>query len=153
MGSTASTIDDPAGATNAVDLRAVREDIAKWLHRPEHDDGSLAPLMIRFAWHCCGTWDRHKKTGGSNGGTMRFLAEQADPENKGFAEARALVEKVKRAHPRLSVADICVLCGTVAIEATGGPRVPFKVGREDWTEDAAVAVHGKGGLPVWRRRA
>ena len=147
MGSTASTIDDPAGATNAVDLRAAREDIAKWLHRPEHDDGSLAPLMIRFAWHCCGTYDRNKKTGGSNGGTMRFLAEQADPENKGFAEARALVEKVKRAHPRLSVADICVLCGTVAIEATGGPRVPFKVGREDWTEDAAVAVHGKGGCP------
>ncbi|KAH8051801.1 cytochrome-c peroxidase [Aureococcus anophagefferens] len=98
MGSTVSTIDDPAGvATNAVDLRAAREDIAKWLHRPEHDDGSLAPLMIRFAWHCCGTYDRHKKSGGSNGGTMRFLAEQADPEKQGFAEARALVEKVKRA--------------------------------------------------------
>ena len=45
----------------ARDLRAVRADIARSLRDASHDDGSLAPLFIRFSWHCCGTYDRQNR--------------------------------------------------------------------------------------------
>ena len=81
--------------------------------------------MIRYAWHACGTYDRFKRTGGSNGGTMRFEAERADPENAGFAKAHALVQEVHAKFDWLSSADVQILAGYVALEASGGPAVPF----------------------------
>ena len=41
-------------ATPSHDFAAVREDIAGRLLDRQHDDGSLAPLMIRYAWQNCG---------------------------------------------------------------------------------------------------
>ena len=110
------------------DLRAVRRDIAAALHDPGHDDGSLGPLMIRFAWHCCGTFDKATGTGGSNGGTMRMPTEQADPENAGLGKARDVLEGIHNRYEWLSLADLYVLAGTVAIEASGGPAIPFATG-------------------------
>lgn len=133
-----------------MDLRELRQSIAAGLHDPSHDDGSLAPLMIRYAWHSCGTYDKEKGNGGSNGGTMRFGAEREDPENAGFGKARAFVQKLREAHPdarKLSEADLQVLCGTVAIEATGGPHVTFSTGRADWSLAEATRVFGSGGCP------
>ena len=134
-------------STPSHDFAAVREDIAGRLRDRQHDDGSLAPLMIRYAWHHCGTYDRHKRTGGSNGGTMRFDVERADPENAGFAKAHALVKAVKDRFPALSSADIAILAGYVALEQTGGPAVPFAAGRRDLDIDEARKVHGPSGCP------
>lgn len=128
-------------------LTAVRAKLQDKLRCPGHDDGSLAPLFIRFAWHCCGTYDSEKCTGGSNGGTMRFPAEQADPENAGLDKAREAILDVHRQHPELSFADIAVLAGYVAFEATGGPVIPFATGREDFSEDHALSVHGPSLCP------
>ena len=47
-----------------IDLSAVRNDIAHLLHDQTHDDGSYAPLLIRFAWHNSGTYDKTSNTGG-----------------------------------------------------------------------------------------
>lgn len=137
----------PPPAPQQRDLSAVRRDIESRLHDRRHDDGSLGPLMIRYAWHACGTYDRHTKTGGSDGGTMRFEAERGDPENAGFAKAHALVAAVKAKFSWLSSADITILAGYVALECSGGPAIPFSLGRRDWTEEQARRVHGPSGCP------
>ena len=129
------------------DLRAVRRDIAAALHDPGHDDGSLGPLMIRFAWHCCGTFDKATGTGGSNGGTMRMPQEQSDPENAGLGKARDVLEGIHNRYEWLSLADLYVLAGTVAIEASGGPAIPFATGRLDYTADQAEARYGERRCP------
>lgn len=131
----------------ARDLRLVRKALAVMMHEPSHDDGSLAPLFIRFAWHCCGTYDKTLGNGGSNGCTMRFESELNDPENKGLGKAFALLDEVHAQFPWLSRADLHVLAGTVAIEVAGGPGIEFATGRKDFTSDQAVATFGPRGCP------
>ena len=97
--------------------------------------------------HLSGTYDRHKGTGGSNGSTMRFPAEAQDPENAGFAKAKAALQTVHERHPEISLADVWVLAGYVAIELSGGPPIPFAYGRSDFTLEQAIAVHGASGCP------
>lgn len=41
----------------------------------------------RLAWHASGTYDKISKTGGSQGGTMRFKEELADGANAGLVNA------------------------------------------------------------------
>ena len=52
-----------------------------------------------------------------------------------------LVDQVEEAFPGvLSRADIQVFFGGLAIEHMGGPRVPFRYGRKDFTEAEALAT-------------
>ncbi len=46
-------------------------------------------------------------------------------------------------HPEVSVADLWVLAGTVAIEALGGPKVPMAFGRTDAASGAACPAIGR----------
>jgi len=50
----------------------VRQKIREVLPKPEYDDGSAGPVLVRLAWHCSGTYDKESNTGGSNGATMRY---------------------------------------------------------------------------------
>lgn len=68
---------------------------------------------------------------------MRFEMERKDPENKGFEKALALVEKVHQKYPKITRADLHVLVGYVAFEVTGGPFIPFKTGRRDFSLEEA----------------
>merc|ERR1711865_1150010 len=130
--------------TSTKDLTQVRRYIHSLFQDYNHDDGSLAPLMLRFAWHQCGTYDLASNTGGSNGHTMQFPTEQKDPENAGFAKAGIFMQKIKTKFPDLlSTADLSILTGTCAIENMGGPRIPFRYGRVDFTQEQAVSIHGK----------
>ncbi len=131
-----------------IDFKMLRRDLGRLMRSdPTHDDGSLGPLFVRLTWHCCGTYDIASGTGGSDGGTMRFSTEQADPENAGLEKARALLEQVKSKHPGISRADLYVLAGYVALEVAGGPEVPFRRGRRDVPFEEAQAaflpLHGK----------
>mmetsp|Transcript_23406 Transcript_23406/g.44039 ORF Transcript_23406/g.44039 Transcript_23406/m.44039 type:complete len:384 (-) Transcript_23406:17-1168(-) len=121
-----------------LDLTLVRSDIKNSLRDRNHDDGSYVPLLIRFAWHNAGTYDKDTNTGGPNGSTMRFDEEANDPENAGLGKAMRVLEPIKRKWSFLSYADIWMLAGCVAIEASGGPRVPFSYGRRDFTEEEAL---------------
>ena len=58
-----------------------------------------------------------------------------------------LVGKVGKSCPMLSEADIQILCGYVALEDMGGPKVPFCFGRKDFTREEAVQRNGPSGCP------
>jgi catalase (peroxidase I) len=79
---------------------------------------------------------------------MRFAAEQNDPENKGLEKARRVLEGIHNKHKYLSLADIFILAGYVALEATGGPVIPFSSGRRDFSEEQAQQVYGPSLCPV-----
>eukprot|EP00040_Diaphanoeca_grandis_P023920 m.130796 g.130796 ORF g.130796 m.130796 type:complete len:386 (+) comp29501_c1_seq1:185-1342(+) len=157
-GAASSSSDDPKDLARqllkarqthkSINLTTVRKDIKTILdNAPNHDDGSYAPLCIRFAWHLSGTYDKEKKNGGSNGATMRFKTESEDPENAGLPLAIKILEPIKQKYPWLSQADIWILAGYVAIETTGGPHIRFATGRQDFTMEEAVASNGPTGCP------
>mmetsp|Transcript_17750 Transcript_17750/g.32720 ORF Transcript_17750/g.32720 Transcript_17750/m.32720 type:complete len:315 (-) Transcript_17750:99-1043(-) len=126
-----------------LDIAAVRSEIGRRMEVLGHDDGSLGPLLIRLAWHCAGTFDATEGSGGTNGCTMRFSAEQGDPENNGLGKAREMMEPVKERFPELSYADLYALAGTVAIEYMGGPAIEFAYGRKDFTPEEAHERYGE----------
>jgi cytochrome c peroxidase len=69
-------ISAPGQIKGPVDYYAVYLAIAELLDEdPDYDDGSYGPVLIRLAWHAAGTYDKHTKTGGSDGATMRFHPE------------------------------------------------------------------------------
>lgn len=108
------------------------------MDNPSWDDGSLAPIFIRLAWHSSGTYDAASGTGGSNGAGMRFSKgpEAADPENAGLEVARAFLEPVKRKFPTISYSDLWILAAYVGLEHTGGPVIPFVPGRTDHPDES-----------------
>ncbi|KAG9306030.1 hypothetical protein G9A89_002027 [Geosiphon pyriformis] len=125
------------------DFAAVREAIKEVLPQPGYDDGSAGPVFVRLAWHASGTYDLHTKTGGSNGATMRFATEANDPANAGLERAREFLEPVKKKFPWISYADLWTIAGVVAIEAMGGPVVPWKPGRTDKTKESECPSNGR----------
>uniref|UniRef100_A0A061R9T9 Cytochrome c peroxidase, mitochondrial n=1 Tax=Tetraselmis sp. GSL018 TaxID=582737 RepID=A0A061R9T9_9CHLO len=115
------------------DYDAVRKAIADILEAEDYDDGSYGPVLVRLAWHSCGTYDKATGTGGSNGATMRFNPESEWGANAGLNVARNLLEPVKRQFPWISYSDLWTLAAVVAIEEMGGPAIPWRPGRSDAT--------------------
>ncbi|KAI8924183.1 heme peroxidase [Entophlyctis helioformis] len=128
---------------------AVRADLKAIMPNKDWDDGSLGPVLVRLAWHASGTYDAKSKTGGSNGATMRFKPESNDGANAGLEHARQFLEPIKAKHPWISYADLWTLAGVVAIEAMGGPVIPWRSGRSDKREDTVTAkdIPPNGRLP------
>jgi cytochrome c peroxidase len=130
-----------------LNLVPIRNKIAALMESDRmHDDGSFGPLFLRLAWHCSGTYTKATNTGGSNGGLMRF-EKSADPENSGLTKATDLLESIKAEFDFMSHADIYILAGCVAIEAMGGPFIPFRYGRVDFDEAAATEKYGMSKCP------
>jgi len=116
--------------SSKTDYNAVAQSIADMLEdNPSYDDGSYGPLFVRLAWHASGTFSAKDGSGGSSGGCMRFKPEAEWGANAGLGLARALLEKVKAKHPFISYADLYTLSGVVAIQAMGGPVIPWRPGR------------------------
>ncbi|KAJ3278705.1 cytochrome c peroxidase [Borealophlyctis nickersoniae] len=131
------------------DYDAVKRDIAAILKKPDYDDGSIGPVLVRLAWHASGTYDAKTGKGGSDGATMRFEPEMTDAANAGLERARAFLEPVKQKHPWISYADLWTLAGATAIEEMGGPSIPWRPGRADLVADNIVPddVPENGRLP------
>lgn len=132
------------------DINAVREELKVLMNNPSWDDGSLAPLFIRLAWHSSGTYDAATGTGGSNGAGMRFATEAADPENAGLGYARAFLEPVKAKFPGISYSDLWILASYVGLEMTGGPVIPFTPGRTDHPDESYWTCPQSGGMSYGR---
>jgi len=135
-----ATADVAHSAGPSVDYAAVRRELTLLMDNPSWDDGSLAPVFIRLAWHSSGTYDQASNTGGSNGAGMRYETEAADPENAGLAVARAFLEPVKRRFPAMSYSDLWILAAYVGIEHTGGPAIEFTAGRTDHEDEGYWAA-------------
>mmetsp|Transcript_5829 Transcript_5829/g.8945 ORF Transcript_5829/g.8945 Transcript_5829/m.8945 type:complete len:381 (-) Transcript_5829:83-1225(-) len=148
---TAAPLQFPAGSTassSSVEYDAIRQELHSLMDNPSWDDGSLAPILIRLAWHSSGTYDAATGTGGSNGAGMRFATEAADPENAGLEVARAFLEPVKKKFPGISYSDLWILAAYVGIEHTGGPVIPFTPGRTDHLDESYWSGMSYGRLPA-----
>jgi cytochrome c peroxidase len=91
---------------------------------------NCAPIFVRLAWHDAGTYDKASHTGGPQA-TMRFSPVKDHGANNGLDLARGLLEPIKSKYPDVTYADLWSLAGVVAIEATGGPKIPWRAGRSD----------------------
>jgi cytochrome c peroxidase len=102
------------------------------------DDGtSIAPTFIRLAWHQSGTFSAKDGTGGSNGSHMRMSPESDWGCNAGLGPARDALNALAKKHG-MSHADIWTLAGATAVEAMGGPVVPWRKGRTDSEKPTTV---------------
>mmetsp|Transcript_7017 Transcript_7017/g.30856 ORF Transcript_7017/g.30856 Transcript_7017/m.30856 type:complete len:238 (-) Transcript_7017:1342-2055(-) len=114
---------------------ALREDIKTFL-----SDVPCHPLLVRLAWHDAGTYNHESKTGGANA-SIRFEPEILHGANAGLKKAVDFLEPFHAKYPSVSYADLYQLASVVAIEAAGGPVIPFRFGRIDseaCTEDGRL---------------
>lgn len=125
-------------------LSSIKQDIHTLLTQPTYDDGSAGPILVRLAWHSCGTYSLTTDTGGSNGAGMRYEAEGGDPANAGLQHARVFLEPIKaRYGQQITYSDLWTLAGVVAVEAMGGPRCEWKGGRTDFVDDSKLPPRGR----------
>eukprot|EP01034_Spumella_vulgaris_P022013 gene22013-28106_t len=141
MGSSQFTQSAGFFGSSKLDVGKVKKDIISAIEAEDakRENGtSIAPTLIRLAWHASGTYSVNDKTGGSNGATMRFAPENAWGANAGLGTARDFLEKVKAKNPTISTADLWTLAGAVAVEHMGGPVVHWRAGRKDVAKGTEV---------------
>jgi len=138
---------DPAhAAAPKVDPAAVKAAIMATIEAEDErrgDGTSLAPTLVRLAWHASGTYSKADGSGGSNGCRMRFNPEAGWGANAGLATARNFLDPLKAKFPGLSYADLYTYAGAVAIEYVGGPAIPFAFGRTDATDGTTSPPDGR----------
>ena len=132
---------DYAKAFSALDLKAVKGDIARMLTTSQPwwpaDYGTYAPFFVRMAWHAAGTYRAADGRGGEDGAQQRFEPLSSWPDNANLDKARRLMWPIKQKYGRaLSWGDLMVLTGNVALEQMGFKIIGFGGGRPDnWTAE------------------
>ena len=127
------------------DYQKVYNDIAAKVHEQEDADGGIGRygLLCRLGWHTSGTYDKNDNTGGSYAGTMIYSPESIDGANAGMEVARDFLYEFKDKYPFLSRGDLWTLGGVVAVQESGGPKIPWRPGRKDIPERSRVPEAGR----------
>ncbi|KAF4656628.1 hypothetical protein FOZ61_006773 [Perkinsus olseni] len=128
MASTDTTNVDPE--QYAKDLRAMADELTAMI-----DDLNCDPIIVRFAWHDSGTYDKSlpwPQCGGASGGII-YDVELKHEANAGLAKARRYLEPIKAKYPLVSWADLIQLASACALKHCGGPDIipKMKFGRKD----------------------
>jgi cytochrome c peroxidase len=137
---------DATPTATKVDLKQVKDAIVQLIDQDaelRNDGTALYGTMIRLAWHASGTYSCKDMNGGSNGALMRFEPECSWGANAGLKLARDKLEPIKEQFPQLSYADLYTYAGVVSVEATGGPKIPFRLGRSDSENGATSPPDGR----------
>lgn len=138
--------DASTSSTAKVDLKQVKDAIVELIDKDAElrsDGTALYGTMIRLAWHASGTYSCIDKNGGSNGALQRFEPECSWGANAGLGLARNKLESIKQQFPEISYADLYTYAGIVAVEATGGPTIPFRLGRTDANDGTSSPPDGR----------
>jgi cytochrome c peroxidase len=97
-----------------IDYKKVKADIVAAIEADDEKRGdgtSMAPTLVRLAWHAAGTYSIFDRTGGSNGATMRFAPESDWGANAGLKSARDFLEPIKKNYRGISYGDLWTLSG------------------------------------------
>ena len=138
--------DASTSSASNVDLKQVKDAIVDLIDNDAEsrsDGTALYGTMIRLAWHASGTYSCIDKNGGSNGALQRFEPECSWGANAGLGLARDKLESIKQQFPEMSYADLYTYAGIVAVEATGGPTIPFRLGRSDASDGSTSPPDGR----------
>jgi len=96
--------------------------------------GLTVAEMVEAAWASASTFRGSDNRGGANGARIRLAPQRGWAANAGLDKAIAVYEKIS-AETGVSVADVIVLAGKVAIESTCSVEVAFAPGRGDATQE------------------
>jgi len=96
--------------------------------------GLTTQQMVEAAWASASTFRGSDNRGGANGARIRLAPQRSWAANAGVESALAMYENIATVSG-VSVADIIVLAGGIAIESTCSVEVPFAPGRGDATPE------------------
>jgi catalase-peroxidase len=96
--------------------------------------GLTVQQMVEAAWASAVTFRGSDNRGGANGARIRLAPQRSWKANAGVEAALAMYENIATVSG-VSVADIIVLAGAIAVEQAGGVEVPFAPGRGDATQE------------------
>jgi catalase-peroxidase len=128
---------------NALDVEALKQDLIEVMTTSQDwwpaDYGHYGPLFIRMSWHAAGTYRIEDGRGGGGSGAQRFAPLNSWPDNASLDKARRLLWPIKQKYGRkISMADLIVFAGNVAMESMGFKTFGFGFGREDIWEPEQI---------------
>jgi len=134
---------DYAAEVQTLDYEAVKRDVTEMMTNSQDwwpaDWGHYGGLMIRMTWHAAGTYRIEDGRGGAGTGQQRFAPLNSWPDNANLDKARRLLWPIKQKYgKKLSMADLIVLAGNVAMESMGFKTFGFAFGRADVWEPEEV---------------
>lgn len=130
----------PAGEPLAQDvLESIYSDIEKALYERSYGFSSDSvgytsyngALFVNLAFQCASTFRATDYLGGCNGATIRFSPESEFAGNEGTGEVIEALELIAAKHEGLSISDLIVYAGNVALEKAGAAELNFCQGRTD----------------------
>lgn len=131
-----------ARASAATQVSTKVENEVRGKLRELFDSTPCMPIMVRLAWHDAGTFNKEDGTGGATS-SIRLKPETDHAANAGLRKAIELLEPIKKEFPDIGYADLYQLASVVAIEYSGGPKIPFRFGRKDATKSEDTTPDGR----------
>ncbi|WPK25335.1 hypothetical protein PUMCH_002646 [Australozyma saopauloensis] len=127
------------------DFQEVYNDIAKKVRDEDDADRGAGRygLLVRLSWHASGTYNKKENSGGSYGGTMIYSPESTDGANAGLEVGRDFLAEIGVKYPWISRGDLWTLGGVVGVQEAGGPKIPWRPGRVNATDESKVPANGR----------